>query len=162
MSKTIVFRLKIDFIIVTITIIDIVITTTIVDIVVDKLNFVMTNMCFIFVAINTHCTMSKFKRTLKAKNKRSIKSLNENCIHQFNSYEIVKSLSSLFYDHDRAALQNAYIDFDKKNICYFFLTFARNLSSLKKIFSFYWSSAYDLQSTFIKFSFICSSRWENR
>ena len=83
---TIIFCLKIDFIVV------VVVETTIVDIVVDKFDFVMTNMCFISVAIDTRCTTFKFKKILKVKNKRSAESLNENCIHQkLNSYEIAKN-----------------------------------------------------------------------
>ena len=70
------------------TIADIVVATTII----DKLNFIMTNICFIFTAINTHYTTSKFEKTLKTKNKLLIESLNENCIYQkFNPYDIVKS-----------------------------------------------------------------------
>ena len=88
-SATIIFCLKINFIIVTTTIVDIIATTT-VNIIINKFNFVMTNMCFIFAAIDTRCTTSKFKKTLKTKNKRSIKSLNENCIYRkFNLYEVV-------------------------------------------------------------------------
>ena len=151
MSTTTAFHLKISFVVV---------ATAIADIVVDKFNFVMTSMCFIFA--HTRCTTSKFEKTLKTKNKRSTESLNENCIHQFDSYEVVESSNSLFHDHDRAILQNAYIDFDKKNTCHFFLAFARNLFSLRKIFSFYWNPVYDLQSTFIKFFFVYSSRWGNR
>ena len=81
MSTTIVFRLKIDFVIVATTIVDIIIATTIADIDVNKFNFVMINMCFISVAINTRYTTSKFEKILKAKNKRLTESLNENCIH---------------------------------------------------------------------------------
>ena len=69
---TIVFRLKINFVVV---------ATTIIDIIVDKFNFVMMNMRFISIAINTRCIISKLKNALKIKNKRSIESLNENCIH---------------------------------------------------------------------------------
>ena len=98
-STTIVFRLKINFIVIATTIINIVatiivdiVTTTIVDIVVNKLNFVMTNMCFIFVAIDTRYITLKFEKTLKTKNKRSIESLNENYIHRkLDSYKIVKN-----------------------------------------------------------------------
>ena len=131
MLTTIVFRLKINFVVVATAIADTAIMITIVDIVVDKFDFIMTNMYFIFAATDTRCTTSKFKKTLKTKNKCSTESLNENCIHQFDSYEIVKSSSSLFHDHDRAALRNAYIDFNRKNICHFFLAFARNLFSLR-------------------------------
>ena len=85
-STTIISCLKIDFIVI---VIDKII---IIDIVIDKLDFVMTNIYFIFTAIDTCCTTSKFKKTLKTKNKRSIKSLNENCIHQkFDLYEIIKN-----------------------------------------------------------------------
>ena len=129
-SATIVFYLKIDFVV--IVVID---EAAIADIVVDKFNFVMTNMCFIFAAIDTRCITSKLEKTLKIKNKHSIENLNKNYIHQkLDSYEIVKSWNSLFHDHDRAALRNAYINFNKKNICYFFLAFVRNLFSLRKIF----------------------------
>ena len=92
MLTTIVLRLKIDFVVAATIIIDIIIATTITDIVVNKFNFVMTNICFIFAAIDTRYTTSKFKKILKTKNKRSIESLNENCIHQkLNLYEIIKS-----------------------------------------------------------------------
>ena len=85
-SATIVFHLKIDFVVI------VVVEVTIVDIVVNKLNFIMTNMCFIFIAIDTRYTTSELKKTLKVKNRRSIKSLNENYIHQkLNLYKIVKN-----------------------------------------------------------------------
>ena len=41
----------------------------------------MTNIYFIFVAINTRYMTFEFKKILKAKNKRSIENLNENYIH---------------------------------------------------------------------------------
>ena len=55
-STTIVFYLKINFIIIAI---------TIVNIAVNKFNFVMMNMRFISTAINTHYTTSKFKKIKK-------------------------------------------------------------------------------------------------
>ena len=143
-STTFVFRLKIDFVVVVTTIADIVVAITIVDIIVNKFDFVMTNMYFIFVAINTRCTTSKFEKTLKIMNIRSVESLNENYIHQkLDSYEIIKNWNSLFFNRDRATFRNAYIDFDKKNIYYFFLVFVRNLFSLRQIFSFCRSCVYD-------------------
>ena len=76
-STTIVFYLKINFIIIAI---------TIVNIAVNKFNFVMMNMRFISTAINTHYTI------LKMKNKRSTENLNENCIYQkLNSHKIAKN-----------------------------------------------------------------------
>ena len=91
-STTIVFCLKINFVVVATAIADIIVTITIIDIVVNKFDFVMTNICFIFVVIDTRYTTPKFEKTLKAKNRRSIESLNENCIHQkFDSYEIIKN-----------------------------------------------------------------------
>ena len=85
------FSLKIDFVAFVTVIVDI-IATTIIDIVIDKFDFVMTNMYFIFIAINTRCTTFEFEKILKVKNKRSIEYLNESCIYQkFDSYEIVKS-----------------------------------------------------------------------
>ena len=72
MSTTFVFYLKISFVVV---------ATMIIDIVINKLNFVIINIYFIFVAIDTRCTTSKLKKTLKMKNKRSTESLNENCIY---------------------------------------------------------------------------------
>ena len=91
-STKIVFHLKIDFVIIVVIVIIAVVVVVAVDIVIDKFDFVMTNMYFIFVVINTRYTTSEFKRTLKAKNKRSTENLNENYIHQkFDSYEIVKN-----------------------------------------------------------------------
>ena len=81
MLTTIVFRLKIDFVVIATTIADNIITTTIVNIIIDKFDFVITNIYFISAAINMCCTTFKFKKLLKAKNKRSTESLNKNCIH---------------------------------------------------------------------------------
>ena len=96
----------------------------------------MTNMCFIFAAIDTRYTTSEFEKTLKTKNKRSTESLNENCIHQkFDLYEIVKNWSSSFHDRDRATFRNAHIDY-KRNICHFFLFSLVILLHCKKLFLF--------------------------
>ena len=89
---TIVFCLEIDFIIIATTIVNITIAITIVNIIIDKFNFIITNIYFISVAINTCYIIFKFEKILKAKNRRSTESLNENFIYQkFNSYEIVKN-----------------------------------------------------------------------
>ena len=81
MLITIVFRLKIKFVVVTTMIVNIAVATIIVNIIIDKFNFVMTSICFIFVAINTRCTTLKLTKILKIKNKRLTKSLNGNCIY---------------------------------------------------------------------------------
>ena len=77
MPTTFIFRLKIDFVVIATTIVNIIIAITIADIIIHKFDFIIMNMCFIFAAINTHYTTSKFKKTLKAKNKRSIENLNK-------------------------------------------------------------------------------------
>ena len=89
---TIVFCLRIDFIIIATTIVNMIIAITIVNIIIDKFDFIITNIYFIFVAINTCYIIFEFEKILKAKNKRSIESLNENYICQkFDLYEIVKN-----------------------------------------------------------------------
>ena len=70
---TIIFRLKIDFIIIITTIVDIIIATIIINIIVDNFNFITTNIYFISAAINTRYTTSKFEKTSKAKNKLQLK-----------------------------------------------------------------------------------------
>ena len=135
-SATIIFRLKINFVVVATIIINIA-ATAITDIVVNKFNFIMTSMCLIFTATDTRCTTSKFKKILKTKNKHSTESLNENCIHRkLNSYEIIKNWNSLFHDHDRATFRNAHINFDKKNIYHFFLFSLIIFFHCKKFFFF--------------------------